>query len=110
MTGPGGSYASYLLRLWRDLGGERPVCRASLECAQSGKRAGFADMEELCSFLSTVAEAVLAGDVQTTATTGSHHSEPAFMPGSEHGQTAPGPDRRLGPELAENGSAGEQAR
>lgn len=50
-------YLSYLLRLWRENGGEKSQCgaaravwRASLE-TPSGESHGFASLDDLCSFL-----------------------------------------------------------
>jgi hypothetical protein len=51
MTGPRSSYRSYLLRLWQTTSGGEWVCRASLESAQSGKRMGFATLDDLFGFL-----------------------------------------------------------
>jgi hypothetical protein len=44
-------YLSYLLRLWRERGEERPVWRASLKSARTGEKVGFGSLEELCEFL-----------------------------------------------------------
>jgi hypothetical protein len=44
-------YLSYLLRLWRESEGERPVWRASLRSTQTGEKVGFGSLEELCEFL-----------------------------------------------------------
>ena len=44
-------YLSYLLRVWRVEVRERTVWRASLECADTGERVGFADLEALCRYL-----------------------------------------------------------
>jgi len=44
-------YQSYLLRLWRESDGERPVWRASLRSTHTGERVGFGSLEEMCEFL-----------------------------------------------------------
>jgi hypothetical protein len=59
-------YLAYLLRVWRESGGELPdsdlpggdlphgdppLWRASLESPQSAERRGFADLDELFAFL-----------------------------------------------------------
>jgi hypothetical protein len=44
-------YSSYLLRLWRQRNGERPMWRASLKSARSGEQVGFANLEDLFHFL-----------------------------------------------------------
>jgi hypothetical protein len=44
-------YLSYLLRLWRESGGNPPLCRASLESPQTGERRGFASLADLFTFL-----------------------------------------------------------
>jgi hypothetical protein len=44
-------YLSYLLRLWPEGGGERPLWRASLERPQGGGRLGFATLEDLYAYL-----------------------------------------------------------
>jgi hypothetical protein len=44
-------YLSYLLRLWRESEGERPVWRASLKSTHTGEKTGFGSLEELCEFL-----------------------------------------------------------
>jgi hypothetical protein len=44
-------YVSYLLRLWQETGGETRCWRASLQDPHTGHRVGFADLEELFSFL-----------------------------------------------------------
>jgi hypothetical protein len=58
MTKPQPDYLSYLLRLWRANGddeslpgAERPVWRASLECALTGKKQAFASLDDLFAFL-----------------------------------------------------------
>jgi hypothetical protein len=50
------NYFAYLLRLWRESGGDLPRdestrWRASLQDPHSGERVGFASLEELFSFL-----------------------------------------------------------
>lgn len=44
-------YLSYLLRLWRAGGGERPIWRASLRSAHTGEQVAFASLEDLFRFL-----------------------------------------------------------
>jgi hypothetical protein len=44
-------YLSYLLRLWKTGGGERPLWRASLKSAHTGEQVGFASLEDLFAFL-----------------------------------------------------------
>lgn len=44
-------YLSYLLRLWREEGGNLPVWRASLESPRTGERYGFASLDALFNFL-----------------------------------------------------------
>ena len=44
-------YFSYLLRLWRESDGERPVWRACLKSARTGEKVGFGSLEELYQFL-----------------------------------------------------------
>jgi hypothetical protein len=44
-------YVAYLLRLWQEGGGERPLWRVSLESPQGGERLGFASLEDLFAFL-----------------------------------------------------------
>ena len=51
------AYQSYLLRLWRALGGAEQPWRASLENPLTGERQGFADLEALFAFLLTQIEA-----------------------------------------------------
>jgi hypothetical protein len=48
-------YVSYLLRMWREQGGQTTWWRASLQDPHSGERLGFADLENLFSFLRRVA-------------------------------------------------------
>lgn len=50
MTQDRADYLSYLLRLWRDSETEN-VWRASLECARTGERWGFAGLDDLLGFL-----------------------------------------------------------
>jgi hypothetical protein len=50
MTQDKANYLSYLLRLWRDSETEN-IWRASLECADSGERWGFAGLDDLLCFL-----------------------------------------------------------
>jgi hypothetical protein len=44
-------YLAYLLRLWRETGGETTRWRASLEDPHSGDKLGFAHLDELVAFL-----------------------------------------------------------
>ena len=44
-------YVSYLLRLWREKGGQTTWWRASLQDPHSGQRVGFAHLDELVAFL-----------------------------------------------------------
>jgi hypothetical protein len=46
-----GRYLSYMLRLWETNSEDEHIWRASLERPGSGKRLGFASLEELFSFL-----------------------------------------------------------
>ena len=46
-----GCYLSYLLRLWRENGGDRPRWRASLEQPRSGERQAFTTLVDLFAFL-----------------------------------------------------------
>jgi len=50
-TGEARNYIAYLLRLWREQGGESTRWRASLQDPHSGERAGFANLEELFGYL-----------------------------------------------------------
>ena len=45
------NYVAYLLRLWRERSGESTRWRASLQDPHSGKRVGFASLEELFGYL-----------------------------------------------------------
>ena len=65
------NYVSYLLRLWRDVEGEesmgeknRAVWRASVVSTLSGKRRGFATLEDLFDFLRHLgdSEGISSGD------------------------------------------------
>jgi len=47
----GSRYRSYLLRLWQTADGDRQVLRVSLEQPGSGRRLGFAGLDELVAFL-----------------------------------------------------------
>ncbi|MBN1886384.1 MAG: hypothetical protein JW850_00275 [Thermoflexales bacterium] len=44
-------YLSYMLRLWETSSEDDHIWRASLESPGSGKRLGFASLEELFAFL-----------------------------------------------------------
>lgn len=46
-----GRYLSFLLRLWRENGGDRPFWRASLQRPQTERRLSFATMGDLFDFL-----------------------------------------------------------
>ena len=46
-------YLSYLLRLWQTSDGGEQIWRASLQSSGTGKRQGFASLEELFDFLQT---------------------------------------------------------
>jgi hypothetical protein len=52
-TGPGErqEYLSYLLRLWRVGDEDKPVWRASLRSALTGKQVGFSSLEALFDYL-----------------------------------------------------------
>jgi len=54
-------YFAYLLRLWREQGSEVTRWRASLQDPHSGKRLGFAHMEDLFDFLRRETEKVADG-------------------------------------------------
>jgi hypothetical protein len=44
-------YVSYLLRLWREKGGQVTLWRASVQDPHTGERVGFAHLDELVAFL-----------------------------------------------------------
>jgi hypothetical protein len=44
-------YVAYLLRLWRETGGERSQWRASLQNPHTGERVGFSSLQGLFAFL-----------------------------------------------------------
>lgn len=44
-------YLSYLLRLWKESDGARPVWRASLKSSHTGEKVGFGSLEEMYEFL-----------------------------------------------------------
>ena len=46
-----GDYFAYLLRLWREPGGETARWRASLQDPHSGEKFGFAHLDDLVAFL-----------------------------------------------------------
>jgi hypothetical protein len=50
-AGEARDYVAYLLRLWREKGGELGWWRASLQDPHSGERVGFASLEELFVYL-----------------------------------------------------------
>lgn len=45
------SYQAFVLRMWAEREPGREIWRFSLEDAQTGERAGFADLERLAHFL-----------------------------------------------------------
>ena len=51
MTGKKPRYLSYLLRLWETSDDGEQIWRTSLESPGSGKRRGFADLQDLFDFL-----------------------------------------------------------
>ena len=55
-------HISYLLRLWRSEGLRDAGWRASLEIPETGKRLGFASLEQLFAYLMDLIES--NGDVQ----------------------------------------------
>ena len=58
-----GDYFAYLLRLWRETGGETARWRASLQDPHSGEKLGFAHLDELVAFLGRrTGRALLAED------------------------------------------------
>jgi hypothetical protein len=50
-TGDQRAYLSYLLRLWCVGDAAKPLWRASLKSAHSGKQVGFASLQDLFDFL-----------------------------------------------------------
>ena len=44
-------YVAYLLRLWREKGGESTQWRASLQDPHTGEKVGFASLEALFAYL-----------------------------------------------------------
>jgi hypothetical protein len=50
-AGEARGYVAYLLRLWREKGGESTQWRASLQDPHSGEKVGFAHLEDLFDFL-----------------------------------------------------------
>lgn len=48
-------YLSFLLRLWLADGDGGPVRRVALESPLTGERKGFANLDELCSYLRQLA-------------------------------------------------------
>jgi hypothetical protein len=57
-------YVSYLLRLWREKGGQTTWWRASLQDPHTGERIGFAHLDELVAFLQEqTGHAVTAGNL-----------------------------------------------
>lgn len=55
---PSQDYVSYLLRLWRSGKGPETVWRASLESPLTGKRQGFASLQDLFAFLEARAKEI----------------------------------------------------
>jgi hypothetical protein len=45
------SYISFILRLWPTVSNQTCIWRATLEHPDTGKRVGFASLDELCIFL-----------------------------------------------------------
>jgi len=60
-------YVSYLLRLWQIKSGGELAWRASLESALTGKRKGFASLDDLFEFLRDPTDQELIGDEQKDA-------------------------------------------
>jgi len=57
-------YEAYLLRLWEsDQAGEL-VWRASLESTDTGERRGFADLDSLFAYLTTVSQTLPPDDAK----------------------------------------------
>lgn len=54
-------YLSYLLRIWRENGGDRPLWRASLERSQDCERLVFASLDDLFAFLEEDTKSSLLG-------------------------------------------------
>ena len=62
------NYVSYLLRMWRESGagepsdkGKRPAWRASVVSTLTGRRRGFANLDELFDFLRRQENMILDG-------------------------------------------------
>jgi hypothetical protein len=68
MTEKQPDYLAYLLRLRRARVEGRTVCRASLESSLTGKRLGFASLDELFEFLRRETATMLDGDDIASAT------------------------------------------
>lgn len=51
MNAANNQYQSYLLRLWKAPAGPVTVWRASLESPSTGRRQGFASLQDLVEFL-----------------------------------------------------------
>ena len=64
-AGEARNYLSYLLRLWREKGGETIRWRASLQDPHSGERVGFACLEELFGYLRQETGDLLERDGET---------------------------------------------
>lgn len=50
------SYLSFLLRLWLPDNDGEPLKRVSIESPLTGERKGFANLEDLCSYLQQVTD------------------------------------------------------
>ena len=50
-VGEARDYVAYLLRLWREKGGESTQWRASLQDPHTGEKVGFASLEVLFAYL-----------------------------------------------------------
>ncbi len=60
-------YLSFLLRLWQVGSAKEPAWRASLECAQTRERYGFADLDALFEFLKDETEGCTRLETSTPA-------------------------------------------
>ena len=57
-------YESFLLRLWESDEASQLVWRASLESTDTGERRGFADLDSLFAYLSTVCRTLPPDDAK----------------------------------------------
>jgi hypothetical protein len=64
-AGEARDYVAYLLRMWREKGGELTRWRASLQDPRSGERVGFAGLEELFVYLRRETGDLLERDGET---------------------------------------------